>query len=311
MRFCDWRWMAVVVAAIAPGRLDAAVLEVGGRGQYPTPAAAAAVAHDGDVVRIAAGTYANCAVWKASDLVIEGAGQDVTKITGAACMGKALFIVEGNGVTIRNLTFAGARVPDFNGAGIRVEGKNLTIDHAGFVDNQDGVLAAPVPGSTLIVRDSVFLRNGTCEGAGGCAHGIYANDLALVRIERSRFFETRDGHHIKSRAARTEVIGCDLSDGANGTSSYAIDVPNGGGLVARDNAIQKGPKSSNHGAAISIGAEGLKHPAGEIVVEHNRFLVEGGYRPYLLNNATPVPALLKDNVLLGGALPLRGDGSVR
>ena len=34
---------------------------------------------------IAAGTYSDCAAWKANDLTIEGASPDATVITGAPC----------------------------------------------------------------------------------------------------------------------------------------------------------------------------------------------------------------------------------
>ena len=46
-------------------------------------------------------------------------------------------------ITIRNLTLTRARVADFNGAGIRAEGGDLTIEHVRFIDDQDGILAAP------------------------------------------------------------------------------------------------------------------------------------------------------------------------
>ena len=48
-------------------------------------------------------------------------------------------------------------------AGIRAEGKDLLIEGVRFVNNQNGILFAGVPGGSLIVRDSEFLRNGVCE----------------------------------------------------------------------------------------------------------------------------------------------------
>ena len=110
-----------------------------------------------------------------------------------------------------------------------------------------------------------------------CAHGIYASNLDLLRVERTKFFETRQAHHIKSRARRTEVIDCDLQDGPNGTSSYEIEVPNGGSVVVRGSTIEKGPKAENHTGAIVIGMEGVTQPTREIIVEDNNFRVDGGY----------------------------------
>ena len=161
----------------------------------------------------------------------------------------------------------------------------------------------------MIIRNSDFEQNGVC--AGSCAHGIYFNALKLLRVEHSRFFETRQGHHIKSRAARTEVIGCDISDGPNGTASYLIDIPNGGSLLVRDNTLEKGPKAENHTAAIAIGAEGVTQPTDEILVENNSFRDDGDYRTALVWNVTATPAILKGNKLSGQATALSGDGEVR
>jgi Right handed beta helix region len=288
----------------------AATLEVGAGKKYAAPSAAAAAAQDGDHIVIAAGTYFDCAFWRANNLVIEGAGPDKTVITDKTCGGKALFVMDGDNITVRNLTLTRARVPDFNGAGIRAEGGSLTVENVHFINNQDGILSSSLPQATILIRDSAFIRNGTCEGGGGCAHGIYINAAKLLRIEHSKFFETKEGHNIKSRAAMTEVIGCDIADGPKGTSSYAIDIPNGGGVVLRDSKIEKGPKSENHTAALIIGEEGVNQPTPEITVENNTFTVEGNYSSYLVDNMTATEANLKGNKLIGNAKALRGDGNV-
>ena len=288
----------------------AATLEVGPGKTYAMPSDAAAVAKDGDHILIAAGEYFDCAFWRADNLTIEGAGMDATAVSEKSCGGKAIFVVDGNNITIRNLTLSKSRVPDFNGAGIRAEGGNLTVEHVRFLNNQDGILSSSIPTANIIVTDSEFIRNGTCQGGGGCAHGIYIGAVALLHIERSKFFETREGHHIKSRAARTEVIDCDIADGAKGTASYSIDVPNGGAVLARGNHIQKGPNSENHTAALMIGAEGVTQHTPEILVENNTLLVEGTYTSYLVDNITATEAVLRGNILKGNAKALLGDGTV-
>jgi hypothetical protein len=299
-----------LLAPCAPSSALAATLEVGAGKPYPQPSAAAAAAHDGDHVVIAAGSYFDCAVWKANNLTIEGAGPDATVITDKTCMDKALFITDGNNITVRGLTLTRARVPDFNGAGIRAEGGNLTIQNVHFINNQDGLLAADEPGKTITISDSEFIHNGTCERS-GCAHGVYVGNLGLLRVERTKFFETRQGHHIKSRANRTEVIGCDIADGANGTASYDVEIANGGAVLLRDNKIQKGPRSENHTAAVMIGSDGVAQPTPEILVEHNTFLVEGNYHSFLVDNLTATEATLIGNTLQGNAKALLGDGVVK
>jgi hypothetical protein len=296
---------------LLPATAGAATLDVGAGKKYAAPSAAAAVAQDGDHIVIAAGEYFDCAIWHANNLVIEGAGAGKTVITDKTCGGKALFVMDGNNITVRNLTLTRARVGDYNGAGIRAEGGDLTVDHVSFINNQDGILSAANPQASIIIRDSEFDRNGTCEGGGGCSHGLYINEAKLLRIERTKITETKQGHHIKSRAARTEVIGCDISDGPKGTSSYAIDVPNGGAVVLRDSKIEKGPKSENHTAALIIGEEGVNQRTPEITVENNTFTVDGDYSSFLVDNRTATDAQLKGNKMIGeGAKPLHGDGDV-
>ena len=38
---------------------------------------------------------------------------------------------------------------------------------------------------------------------------------------------------------RTEVINCDIEDGPAGTSSYLVEIPNGGTLILEGNKMQK------------------------------------------------------------------------
>ena len=191
--------MALVIATSAHAR----TLEVGENKEFKMPSAAAAIAQDGDHVEIQPGEYFDCAVWSANKLVVEGIGDpDKVIVTDKTCQGKALFVTVGEGITIRNLTLTRARVPDGNGAGIRGEGKNLVVDRVHFVNNQNGILSGTVGGS-MIVRNSVFDRNGACDSA--CAHGLYVGNLDLLQVEQTRFIGTKRGHHIKSRALRTEV----------------------------------------------------------------------------------------------------------
>jgi Right handed beta helix region len=293
------------IATASPSRGD--TLKVGPNQTYKAPSAAAAVAKNGDQIEIEPGQYFDCAVWNADNLVIEGSGPGVV-ITDKTCMGKGLFVIEGNNTTVRNLTLTRARVPDMNGAGIRLDKGSLTVDGVKFVDNQNGILGG-VPGTTVTIRNSDFDRNGFCGGA--CAHGIYIGDVDLLRVENSRFSNTRQAHSIKSRAVRTEVVGSTIVDGPEGTSSYLIEAPNGGALIVRDNTLEKGPKSENHKAAIAIGAEGVTRPTPEISVTNNNFRNDGDYETALVWNLTATRATLKGNKLAGSVIPLSGDGSVQ
>jgi Right handed beta helix region len=294
----------VVLAVSAQAR----TLEVGEHSEFKLPSAAAASAHDGDHVSINPGDYLDCAVWTANRLVVEGVGDPAkVVVTDKACQGKALFVTVGDAITIRNLTLTRARVPDGNGAGIRGEGKDLMVDGVRFINNQNGILSGTIGGS-MVVRNSVFDRNGACDSA--CAHGLYVGNLDLLQVERTRFIGTKQGHHIKSRARRTEVTGCTIEDGQDGTASYEVEMPNGGAVLVRGNVIEKGPRAENHAGAIVIGAEGVTQKTGEITIENNSFRNDGAWRTVFVINQTATEAMLRGNQLSGPVQPLRGDGQV-
>lgn len=299
--------IAGLLALVAVGA-QAKTLEVGEGKAFKMPSLAAAAARDGDVVKIYPGEYFDCAVWMANNLVVEGVG-DAAKvvITDKACNGKALFITAGTNITIRNLTLTRARVPDANGAGIRGEGMMLTVEGVRFINDQNGILTG-LEGSTVIVRDSVFEKNGTCEKA--CSHGIYVGNSKLLLVERSHFSDTRQGHSIKSRAQRTEIIGNTIIDGPDGTASYMIETPNGGTLIVRDNTMEKGPQAENRSTAIAIGFEGVTQPTREILIENNRFKNAGAYDTVFVTNRTATDAILRGNQITGRAKALLGDGKV-
>lgn len=305
---CALAWLlATMTAGCTVEPSVGRVLDVGPSQRLKLPSQAAAVAMTGDTIRIAPGEYTDCAVWRASRLTIEGIGPGAV-LADRSCAGKGIFVVQGSDITIRNLTFARAAVPDRNGAGIRVEGRNLTVEHSRFIDNENGILAGSIGSSTIRITDSEFRGNGKCEPQ--CAHGIYVNAIDLLDIERSRFANQHVGHHIKSRASRTVLIDNDVADGPEGDSSYLVDISNGGDLLMQGNRLEKGPKSSNVTTAVAIGAEGVTHPTHELIIRDNAFTSDLPEPTVFVRNRTTTPALLSDNRIQGRVMPLAGPGTV-
>jgi len=299
-------WLAVAAAFGQPAM--ARTLLVGPLRDLATPSAASRVAADGDTILIDPGSYDDCAVWRASHLTIAAAGPGVI-LRDRVCQQKAIFVTPGNDLTIRGITFTGARVPEHNGAGIRAEGHDLTIIDSRFIDNENGILAAPVADSTIRVLDSEFRDNGVC--ARECAHGIYIGHIALLDVERSRFVDQHIGHHIKSRALQTTLIDDTIIDGPDGTSSYLVDLPNGGDLLLRGCVLQKGRNSDNPLVAVSIGAEGVTNPTRRIAVLDNQFRSDLAQPTIFVRNATAMPAELVGNRVSGRVVMLDGPGTVR
>jgi len=299
--------LAVAMCVLAlPG--FARTLEVGQGHQYRQPSEAIAAAKDGDTVAIYPGQYVDCAYIPQSNVVIEGKGRGVV-MTDKTCAGKAILITGGNNITIRNITLQRARVADRNGTGIRAEGGNLTVENTRFLDNEGGILSRSPRTAQIRIIGSEFIGNGKCEPS--CAHGIYINGGALLHVERSKFFNTHVGHHIKSRASRTEVIDSDLEDGPDGTSSYLIEMPNGGNAIVEGNTLEKGPKSENQANAIMIGAEGVSLPTETLLFRNNTFTNDQNRPTTFVNNRSKTPAQLIGNVFKGQVTPLEGPGTVK
>ena len=284
------------------------MLEVGPSQRLKLPSQAAAVARPGDIIRIAPGDYTDCAVWRTSRLTIEATGEGAV-LADKTCAGKGIFVIDGNDITVRNLTFMRAAVPDRNGAGIRAEGRNLTVEHSRFIDNENGILANPGPRQHDPHRGQRVPRQRQVR-AGQCAHGIYVNAIDRLEIEHSRFIDQHVGHHIKSRARNTVLIDNDIADGPNGNSSYLVDIPNGGDLLMQGNRLQKGKLSENNGTAVSIGAEGVKNPTHELIVRDNDFTSDLPVPTVFVRNRTTTPAMLSGNHLHGTVTPLVGPGTV-
>jgi Right handed beta helix region len=283
----------------------AKVLLVGPERDLRMPSEAAAVAEDGDVVRFDPGEYVDCAIWRASGLVLE-APDGAAHVRDRACAGKAIWVIAGDDVTVENITFSGARVPDQNGAGIRAEGRNLTVRNSRFYDNENGILGGTVAGSTILIEGSVFERNGKC--AANCAHGVYVNGIERLKVVGSIFRDQRVGHHVKSGALAVEVIGSTIEDGPEGTASYLIDVTSGGEVVIADNQMQKGPKSENWGTAIHIAGEAAADGA-PYRISSNRFRSDNPHEVAFVRNRTVVAAVLEGNRLEGNVVPLVGPGT--
>jgi hypothetical protein len=207
------------------------------------------------------------------------------------------------------MTFMHARDSQHTGAGILMEGANLTVENSLFIDNENGILTGGPPDSVVRIAHDLFRGNGACVGS--CGHGLYAGaPIARLEVSDSTFLDTRFGHHIKSRARSTIVRNCQIADGPNGNSSYLIEMPNGGDVQILNNTMQKGIHTENIEAAISIGAGDLTNRTRALWIRGNRFTSDLPGPVRFVRNRTETPARLTGNTLVGNVIPLDGPGTV-
>lgn len=286
--------LLLLAALLLPGLAEARTIRVGPQGDVELPSEAARIAEEGDVVEIAAQDFVgDVAIWRADHLTIRGTGgRPRLEAGGHAAEGKAIWVIKGDGVTVENIAFAGAKVRDKNGAGIRAQGRDLTIRNCLFDGNQNGILAHDNAGSVLVVEHSEFKDSGAGDGH---SHGIYVNKIERLVFRHNWVHGTRIGHHVKSRARENLILHNRLEDGPGGSASYALDMPNGHIGVVVGNIMQKGPKAENRAVVNFIAP--VARPGAALHLINNT--VVGGRRGVMLANRSPIEADLRNNLLVG------------
>lgn len=271
-------------------------LSVGQNKQFKTIAAAVAASRDGDVVAVDAGTYVNDFATINTKITVAAVGGTAHLVaTVAPPNGKAIFVTNTD-ITLDRLEFSGTQVPDGNGAGIRYQGGHLVITNSSFHDNQDGLLAADAPSGSITIRNTEFSHNGTGDGR---THNLYVGHVGTLLIENSSFHDAVVGHQIKSRADTTIIRDSHVYDGAAGTGSYSIDLPNGGRAVLTGNLIEQGAASGNP-VIVAFGEEGNVHANSSLEMSGNTVLNDlASPSARLVWNATGAVAELAGNKVFG------------
>ena len=270
----------LVVAALAVAAIPAAALFAQGavspytvvetgRGYDRLQDAVDAIGDARGTIAIAPGRHQQCAVQQAGVVSYFATQPGSAVFDGVTCQGKAALVLRGRGAEVAGLVFENVRVPDFNGAGIRLETGDLTVAESWFRDSQQGILTAQDDAATMIVDRSTFTRLGTCEGPGGCAHSIYTGDIGHLRVTRTRFEQGRGGHYLKSRAARVDVAANSFDDAAGRATNYMIDLPGGAEGQISNNWFVQGADKENYSAFIAVAAEGRDHPSRGLNVVGN------------------------------------------
>ena len=275
--------------------------------QYRTPSEVAKVARHGAIVEIDAGVYrGDVAVWRKDNLTLRGVGGRAHLIAdGAHANGKAIWVIRGKNTLVENVEFSGAAVPHRNGTGIRLDTGGLTIRGCYFHDNENGLLAAADPNNDILIENSEFARNGYGDGQ---THNIYVNNVRSFTLRNSYVHHAKVGHNVKSRAQRNYILYNRLSDETDGTSSYIVDIPNGGITFIGGNIIQQSPKTSNR-TLVSFGNVNRDpHPGSVLYVANNTFVNLTSIRGTFVWNRRNLPAYLSNNLFVGNAVVLKGDG---
>lgn len=265
---------ALAVAAIPVGAALAqpngafTVVETG-RSYAQLQAAVDAIGNGTGTIAIASGSHRQCAVQKGGNISFMASEPGRAVFDGVTCEGKAALVLRGASAKVSGVVFRGMAVPDFNGAGIRLEKGNLTVSQSWFADSQQGILTANDPAGMIVIDKSTFTGLGTCEGPGGCAHSIYIGDYGHLRVTRSRFEKGAGGHYLKARAARVDVAASSFDDSNGRNTNYMIDLPAGAVGQITNNWFVQGRSKENYSAFIAVGAEKKLHASDGLLIAGN------------------------------------------
>jgi len=190
-----------------------------------------------------AGQYYDCAIVRQDGLTSKALplrGDDDT-----TCAGKAILVIDGNNVTVRNLTLqrAGCRTTMARHTRRRRQPDHRDVK---FLNNEEGILAADNPNATIRITAASSSITARAKAA---VRTRLCRQIHLLHVDHSRFFDTQHTHNIKSRAAATEVIDCDIQDGRRVRrafrSTYRLGLADRGGSTL-EKARTREPRVRDH-----------------------------------------------------------------
>ncbi len=220
-------------------------------------------------ILIAPGVYHQCTVQAGGRITFKAVEPGTAIFDGDACEGKAAFVLRGQSATVDGLVFRNIRVPDGNGAGIRIETGDLIVRNAMFLDSQEGILGGYPSNQRIVIDRSTFSGLGTCDDATDCAHSIYLSNEGSVTITNSRFERGQGGHYVKLRVPRIDITDNSFDDSHGHKTNYMIDLPNGAsGTIARNTFVQ-GRDKENWSGFIVVAAEAHDFSADGLRIENN------------------------------------------
>ncbi len=296
-----WIGMLLLVVGVAEAR----TLQVGPGKEFLFPSVAAQFAEDGDLIEIdAKGLYQNDhAVWPQSNITIKGVnGRPHLSSFGLIPNQKGVWVIQGNGVTVVNIEISGAKVKDGNGAAIRLEGENFHLSDCLIHSNQNGILAGiRQPESEVLIERCEFAFNG---GGDGYTHNIYIGEVGKFTLRDSYSHNALVGQNVKSRAKESYILYNRLFEG---TTSYAVDLSNGGYGLLMGNIIYQG-KDTENWTVVTFGPEGFSYPVNTLEVVYNTFLSERDSGVFV-KAGDKADVKIINNIFGGNAEPFMGDKS--
>jgi len=279
-------------------RSSETIIRVGPTRAVKTLARAAEIVPNHGIIEIDAGEYlGDTAIWNRHNILVRGVGGSVKFMAdGRSAEGKAIWVVRSDSLTVENIEFSGARVPEKNGAGIRFEKGRLVVRNCIFRGNENGILTAGDKNSELVIENSEFGENGAGDGR---SHNLYVGEIRKLTVTGSYFHHAKVGHLLKSRAQENHILYNRLTDEIGGRASYELEFPNGGIAYVIGNVIQQGSQTENP-AIVSFGAENYRSTSNQLFLINNTLVDDHPKSGTFLTVKPGVVSIVAVNNLLVG-----------
>jgi Right handed beta helix region len=264
--------MLIALAMVLPAQSQTADAPyvVDGQGYGRLQDAVDAIGAGSGTIRIAPGTHRDCAVQSAGTISFVASEPGTAIFDSVTCEGKAALVLRGAGARVDGLVFQNLRVPDGNGAGIRLERSDLVVSNTLFRNSEEGILTHDDPAATLTIDRSTFSRLGRCDRGLSCAHSVYTGIWGKVVVTRSRFEKGSGGHYFKARAIVVDISDNSFDDSQGTGTNYLIDLPSGSVGRIANNLLVQGRNKENYSALIAVAAEERKSPSAGLEIAGNR-----------------------------------------
>ncbi|MCA0209386.1 MAG: right-handed parallel beta-helix repeat-containing protein [Proteobacteria bacterium] len=227
-------------------------------------------------IRVASGYHRDCAIQTAGRIAFVAVEPGRAIFDGVTCEGKAALVLRGAGARVDGIVFQNMRVPDGNGAGIRLEQSDLDVVNSLFRNSEEGILSADDPEAALTIDRSTFSRLGRCDRGLSCAHSVYTGIYGRVVVTRSRFEKGSGGHYLKTRAVQVDINDNSFDDTQGKATNYMIDLPSGSGGRIANNLFVQGRDKENYSAFVAVAAEERKNPSRGLSISGNRASLPAG-----------------------------------
>lgn len=260
-------------AVVASGH----VLQVGADRAFTTLQSALVASQDGDTVQVDAGTYTDDFATATHKVIIEGVGGMANFVADRIGENDVGILDVQTSVTVRNLSFSGARSYEGNGAGMRVRGGDVTVTNSVFTGNDVAILAH-APATSLGIYDSEIAANGNYAKA---THNLNIGDLGSFTLENSYVHGGLVAHEVNDKAFFSRIERNRIMDGPDSNASFGINLGRGGVALIKGNMIEKGQNAAN-GLLLHVGGEGPTYTKTDVQVIDNTFVSDylGGWHPY-------------------------------